>query len=273
MEEELVADRPGRSGSRRAGGSSGRTRAVTVGLRERARTGACSSRPNRADGRLGAEPRGRPRLSRGRWATRAFDAVAEPLDTDDHVRAIRALILRYGTPSEDLGRGPSFRLRPVVRDDLMAIDARDLEVRIGRPPADVFALLTDVERWPEWLIASGHRPRRAARRRGPLVVGIRLRDRPARRRPRRHAPGHGHGASSRRPASPCAARTPTASASRSMPRLVPDGPGTRADAGACGSGCRSDSGCFESMAKPQVRRAAALDLEAFRQRLESVADG
>ncbi len=45
---------------------------------------------------------------------RGFDAVAEPLPRDDHVRAIRALILRYGTPSEDLGRGPSFRLRRVV---------------------------------------------------------------------------------------------------------------------------------------------------------------
>jgi deazaflavin-dependent oxidoreductase (nitroreductase family) len=47
---------------------------------------------------------------------RRFDAVAEPLSRDDHVAAIRALILRYGTPSEDLGRGPSFRLRPIVRD-------------------------------------------------------------------------------------------------------------------------------------------------------------
>ena len=46
---------------------------------------------------------------------RQFDAVAEPLGRDDHIRAIRGLILRYGTPSEDLGRGPSFRLRPVVR--------------------------------------------------------------------------------------------------------------------------------------------------------------
>ena len=47
---------------------------------------------------------------------RTWDAVAEPLDREDHVRAIRALIVRYGTPSESLGRGPSFRLRPVVPD-------------------------------------------------------------------------------------------------------------------------------------------------------------
>jgi deazaflavin-dependent oxidoreductase (nitroreductase family) len=45
----------------------------------------------------------------------AWDAVAEPLDRAGHAVAIRALILRYGTPSEDLGRGPSFRLRRLVR--------------------------------------------------------------------------------------------------------------------------------------------------------------
>lgn len=49
-------------------------------------------------------------------AGRRYDAVAERLDREDHIRTIRALILRYGTPSEDLGRGPSFRLRPLVRD-------------------------------------------------------------------------------------------------------------------------------------------------------------
>ena len=44
----------------------------------------------------------------------SFDAVAEPLDDRDHARAIRGLILRYGTPAESLGRGPSFRLRPMM---------------------------------------------------------------------------------------------------------------------------------------------------------------
>lgn len=44
---------------------------------------------------------------------RRFRAVAEPLSDDEHARAVRELILRYGTPSERLGRGPSFRLRPV----------------------------------------------------------------------------------------------------------------------------------------------------------------
>jgi deazaflavin-dependent oxidoreductase (nitroreductase family) len=44
---------------------------------------------------------------------RTFDAIAEPLTPPEHARAIRGLILRYGTPAEGLGRGESFRLRPV----------------------------------------------------------------------------------------------------------------------------------------------------------------
>ena len=46
-------------------------------------------------------------------AERSFEAVAEPLGPADHARAVRELILRYGTPAEGLGRGMSFRLRPV----------------------------------------------------------------------------------------------------------------------------------------------------------------
>jgi deazaflavin-dependent oxidoreductase (nitroreductase family) len=41
-----------------------------------------------------------------------FDALAEPLDGAEHARAVRSLILRYGTSAEGLGRGPSFRLSP-----------------------------------------------------------------------------------------------------------------------------------------------------------------
>lgn len=64
---------------------------------------------------------------RARWALNVFDdprvevevgdrrftALAEPLDGADHARTIRGLILRYGTPAERLGRGPTFRLRPL----------------------------------------------------------------------------------------------------------------------------------------------------------------
>ena len=43
---------------------------------------------------------------------RSWDALAEPLAPADHARAVRGLILRYGTPAEGLGHGTSFRLRP-----------------------------------------------------------------------------------------------------------------------------------------------------------------
>ena len=49
-----------------------------------------------------------------RTRDRSFDAVADPLAPAEHARAIRELILRYGTPAESLGHGPSFRLRPAV---------------------------------------------------------------------------------------------------------------------------------------------------------------
>jgi hypothetical protein len=45
---------------------------------------------------------------------RRFAAIAEPLEGSDHARVIRGLILRYGTPAERLGRGPTFRLRPTT---------------------------------------------------------------------------------------------------------------------------------------------------------------
>ena len=45
---------------------------------------------------------------------RTWDAVAEPLGPDEAGHTVAALILRYGTPAERLGRGPAFRLRPVA---------------------------------------------------------------------------------------------------------------------------------------------------------------
>ena len=48
-------------------------------------------------------------------ADRTFPAIAEPLEPAEHARTIRDLILRYGTPAESLGRGTSFRLRPVAQ--------------------------------------------------------------------------------------------------------------------------------------------------------------
>ena len=42
------------------------------------------------------------------------EAVAEPLDGPQAQRAVRELILKYGTPAERLGRGPVYRLRPTA---------------------------------------------------------------------------------------------------------------------------------------------------------------
>jgi len=46
------------------------------------------------------------------WAGRGGRYRAEPLAGKAFAAAISALILRYGTPAERLGRGPAFRLHP-----------------------------------------------------------------------------------------------------------------------------------------------------------------
>ena len=56
---------------------------------------------------LEADPRCRVTVGERSWA-----ALAEPLAAADAAQAVVALILRYGTPAERLGRGPAFRLRP-----------------------------------------------------------------------------------------------------------------------------------------------------------------
>src|SRR5688500_3614203 len=55
---------------------------------------------------LEAEPRCRVTVGETAWP-----ATAEPLDGPEAHRAVRELILRYGTPAERLGIGPAFRLR------------------------------------------------------------------------------------------------------------------------------------------------------------------
>jgi deazaflavin-dependent oxidoreductase (nitroreductase family) len=44
---------------------------------------------------------------------RSMRVLAEPIEGADRNAAIAGLILRYGTPSEGLGRGPVFRLRRI----------------------------------------------------------------------------------------------------------------------------------------------------------------
>ena len=52
-----------------------------------------------------ADPRCRVRDERG-WR----DCVATALEGDAHRATVTSLVLRYGTPAERLGSGPSFRL-------------------------------------------------------------------------------------------------------------------------------------------------------------------
>ena len=52
------------------------------------------------------DPACRVTLGDATWA-----ATATPLEGVEHADAVRSLILRYGTPAENLGAGPSFELR------------------------------------------------------------------------------------------------------------------------------------------------------------------
>jgi uncharacterized protein YndB with AHSA1/START domain len=151
----------------------------------------------------------------------------------------------------------------------MAIE-ETFEVVIARPPVEVFDHLVAVERWPEWLIASG-------------IVGV-----------ERDAPETpiGRGATLRIRQVLAGVRSSTVAASVTAfeagsrftlsgkdadgvevgidARLTPEGLGTRLSWG-LRIGLPFRLRIFEGMAAPQVRRAAALDLEAFKRRLESVA--
>ena len=62
---------------------------------------------------LDADPRCRVSVGEETWP----DAIAEPVSGADAQRAVRELILRYGTPAERLGRGPVYRLRPASLAD------------------------------------------------------------------------------------------------------------------------------------------------------------
>ena len=146
--------------------------------------------------------------------------------------------------------------------------AAEIETRIGRPPADVFAALTDVERYPEWLIASGIvRVERLDP--GPLKAGSRLRI-----------------------AQTVAGRSTTLDglvtvfapgAAFGVRGRDKDGVSVEIDAVLAADdlatrlrwsariGLPLRFRMFESMVAPQARRAAALDLEALKRRLESVA--
>jgi uncharacterized protein YndB with AHSA1/START domain len=146
--------------------------------------------------------------------------------------------------------------------------AVQIETPIGRPPAEVFAELSAIERFPEWLVASGI----VAVERlegGPLAVGskVRISQTVGGRstvldgtitvlEPERALGLQG--------------RDPDGVSIGIDAAISPDGTGSRLR-WSLRIGLPLRFRMFESMVAPQVRRAATLDLEAFKRRLETVA--
>jgi hypothetical protein len=150
--------------------------------------------------------------------------------------------------------------------------AQTLEVSLGRPQGEVFDQLIAVERWPEWLIASGIvRVERVGEPAGSsLSEGsqLQIEQRVA-----------GRSATLEARVTALAAPARFAVAGRASDGITVEIDAELAPADPGGTTLRWSVRIelplryrmFESMATPQVQRAAALDLEAFRRRLESVA--
>jgi carbon monoxide dehydrogenase subunit G len=143
----------------------------------------------------------------------------------------------------------------------------EAETRIARPPGDVFAAIVDVEHYPAWLIASGIVGVERLDR-GPLAAGARLRIRQtvAGRSTVLDgtvtvlAPGAAFG---------LRGRDKDGVTIEIDAVLAPDELATRLR-WSLRIGLPLRYRMFESMVTPQARRAAALDLEALKRRLESV---
>lgn len=146
----------------------------------------------------------------------------------------------------------------------------EIETRVDRPPVEVFAALTDVERYPDWLIASGIvRVERLDP--GPLAVGSRLR-----------ISQTVAGRSTVLDGSVTEFKPGAAFGLRGKDKdgvtieidaaLTPDGSATRLR-WSLRLKLPLRFRMFESMVAPQAKRAAALDLEALKRRLESAARG
>jgi uncharacterized protein YndB with AHSA1/START domain len=149
----------------------------------------------------------------------------------------------------------------------MTVEA-EIETRIARPPAAVFGALTDVEHYPAWLIASGIvRVERLDA--GPLAAGSRLR-----------ISQTVAGRSTVLDGSVTVLTPEEAFGLRGKDKdgvtieidatLAPDDVGTRLR-WSLRLKLPLRFRMFESMVGPQAKRAAALDLEALKRRLESAA--
>ena len=151
----------------------------------------------------------------------------------------------------------------------MSIDVA-IETTIAREPDVVYARIADIESWPAWLIASGivSVTRTAT---GPVETGERLTVE------QRAAGRAGTFDAVIREAAP-----PTRLALEGRDR---DGVSIAIDASMAAAGAGTDLRwsiriglpfryrVFESMARPEIQRAAALDIERLRRDLESNAAG
>lgn len=148
----------------------------------------------------------------------------------------------------------------------MSIEAR-LETTIGRTAQDVFAQLAAVEQFPEWLVASG--VVRVELEAGPLKEGSRLRI-------EQRIAGR---------ATTLEGRVTALEPAKRFGVTAKDRDGISVDLEALltpeGATCRLRWSVrlglplryrlFESMAAPEVRRAAEADLQRLKRRLEAVA--
>jgi len=148
--------------------------------------------------------------------------------------------------------------------------AVEVETTIARAPGDVFAELVAVERFPDWLIASG------------IVEVARLDDAPPAVGSRVRISQRVAGRSTVLDGSIVAlepdrvlglrGRDPDGVTIEIDALLAPDGAGTRLR-WSLRIGLPLRFRMFESMVAPQVRRAVTLDLEALRRRLEAGSAG
>jgi uncharacterized protein YndB with AHSA1/START domain len=146
----------------------------------------------------------------------------------------------------------------------MSIDVT-VEATIDRPPEDVYARIADIEAWPSWLIASGITVVRRTMT-GPVTVGE---DFEVQQR-----------AAGRRGTFDAVARVVDPPTRFVVEGRDPDGVSIAIDASlaaaAEGSALRWSIRIglpfryriFESMARPEVERAARLDIERLRQDLD-----
>jgi uncharacterized protein YndB with AHSA1/START domain len=143
--------------------------------------------------------------------------------------------------------------------------AVEVETDIARAPADVFAELLAVERYPSWLVASGI----VAVERldaGPPAIGSRVR---ISQQVAGRATTLDGSITELEPARSLSlrGRDPDGISIDIQAKLTVEGPGTRLR-WALRIGLPLRYRMFESMVSPQVRRAAAVDLESLKRRLE-----